>query len=45
MINEDTVRNPGGGAAYVAAAKKELAQKYDDSPWPDNVVAETNRMK
>ena len=33
VIIEDTMNNPGGGAAYIEAAKRSFAQMYGDIPW------------
>ena len=41
---EDTMRIPGGGAAYIAVTKKLFAQMYREIPWANDAVAEPARM-
>ena len=44
VIIEETAWNLGGGAAYIAAAKKAFAQMYGDVPCANDIAAEPARM-
>ena len=43
-IIEDIMENPGGGAPYIAGAKRAFATMYGDVPWGIDAAAEPARM-
>ena len=44
VIIEDTMKNPGGGAPYIAGAKRAFATMYGDVPQAADLAVEPARM-